>query len=252
MKRIFSFVMVMMVTAFAYAERPSIDEIQANSQVKALNCSSFKDERLNDSYPENNGIIKVSSSILRKPVIEGMERICTISGRINPGELDVYNSIDYFDQTIKNGLVYKVYSDGSGSVKPSDTDILSRVDSWSFNCKRDMIDGSRECYLSSDVNYKDFKIFRGSYGYIVSVGWKNFPGLPSRIRVEGSRPFSTMDRDGDFPSSTSRQIINQMRQASAVFVSYSEWPYRDMQQSESSLKNFTEALDFMDAVYKAM
>ena len=43
-----------------------------------------------------------------------------------------------------------------------------------------------------------------------------------------------------------------MRQASAVFVSYSEWPYRDMQQSESSLKNFTEALDFMDAVYKAM
>ena len=39
MKRIFSFVMVMMITAFAYAERPSIDEIQANSQVKALNCS---------------------------------------------------------------------------------------------------------------------------------------------------------------------------------------------------------------------
>lgn len=131
-----------------------------------------------------------------------------------------------------NGVRFSQKFDGSGWVQATTEPPPYRGPQdgrWMISCKKDAMTSRSSCNATLD----DLWLFADHTGRIrVSVGYDNFPGSQTSLRID-SRRFDTLDNDGDF--SQSAEIVRNLKDGRTLVTRYMKWPYRQNIDVERTL-----------------
>lgn len=139
--------------------------------------------------------------------------------------------------TTRQGLDYRFFQGGSGSIGVIGADILDR---WSFDCTRDAMTDKRNCYVTNH----NAAVFIG-YGssanpQVVCVLGHDFPGRTAMIRVD-ARPAHKTNEEG----CVFGDIIAEIANGSVVRTRAVKWPYDTNVDKSGTLVGSAAAIDLV-------
>lgn len=115
---------------------------------------------------------------------------------------------------------------------------------WFINCKRNVFDDSKICYLKGN----DLWIFLINGKYSVVVGSDHYPKTRAGLRIDNNKP--VYGYEGDFSNST--VLINQFKKGKFAYTRYQEWPYLYQIDKKTDLEGFNEKFNEMLKRYKTL
>ena len=147
-------------------------------------------------------------------------------------------AIRYRAGTAPDGLPYRIYADGSGSVGH-----INEKPSWSIDCKKDAMTDKRNCSVSASEPPLFVSFSEQSPVWVCIVG-HDFPGRTGAIRIDGGTPMST-DKDGCVPGS----VAARLSKSKTVALRYVHWPYSYDRDVAGDLTGLSSALDLARFIY---
>lgn len=147
----------------------------------------------------------------------------------------------------KNGVKYRYYTDGSGSLDGEPgrgldeltADSLDRK--WSVKCTKDAIDDSKTCVLNRGLGL--FVFMRADGNLNISVGASHDTGSDIAIRVDENPAYVTAQRAG-FNDVKTREIIEAIKKGKSVVTRYDEFA-KGRKDATFSTYGFAEAMEFL-------
>jgi hypothetical protein len=199
---------LMLAGGLAHASGKSADECEAEVGPQASN--EARQAKMIDCMLGNSA---GTTKLFRSP-FKGEKWFCEVAKGASC-------EADY--QGTLNGVQFSQKFDGSGWVQATTEPPPYRggLDGrWMISCKKDAMTSRSSCNATLD----DLWLFADHTGRIkVSVGYDNFPGAQTSLRID-SRRFDTLDNDGDFPQSA--EIVRNLKDGRTLVTRYMKWPYR--------------------------
>ena len=139
-----------------------------------------------------------------------------------------------------DGLFYRFFADGSGSILQSDTSFSAL---WSFVCQRDAMTDERKCTMRGDEQELLVLFIGAADPTWVCLKSHDFPGRVGAIRIEAGQPVPT-DKNGCLPGSFAKHIA----QGKSAATRYVAWPYDYPVDNTTSLMGFKSGIGLVSFV----
>lgn len=241
MKRLW-LAIILPAAAIAYAgdnsKARNIDWIKNQEEVKALNCSSYKDNTYSNDYKKND--LKVNKGVFKKtPLFANGVITCSLSQ--NPSRLDQPIVSASEKAKLSQVPVEIFYSDGSGMVGKE----YNNSATWFSKCSSDPMSDEVRC----SVYQKDFSLVRTKDGYEVVIGGRNYPGSKAMFRSGKEKPINGIN-DASFMEKDIQTIIAQLSTGKNAVTRYVEWPSGTVTDNTLDASNFIVAKEFLDSIFE--
>lgn len=241
MRHVLGIVAVLFTSSALAAEKPASSKFQwlkDIAEVKALNCSAFKDETYSGDYKKSD--LEVKKSVFRKsPLFDGGMTTCLLSQNSNKLEQPIISVSE--KAKLLNVPVELYHSDGSGMVGGEYKD----PETWFSKCSSDPMTDEIRC----SVYNNDFSLVRTKDGYEIFVGGRNYPGTNAMFRSGKETPIKAIN-EVTFSKENTSKIIEQLSTGISAVTRYTEWPNGNSVDNTLNTRNFLAAKEFLDKIFE--